>query len=214
MHLQVTWIETHHQNHETHPEFTRISRRFRKQTLQVLAKEQVRRPLITKIESILEKTGTHLLCDLVASLIGATAAQKLEVLVTVDLKERLLYVSSLLAAVLNEDTQTTAPDPATALALPEQTGVDALVQRYEAIRDHMNEEARNSTGRALQQLQDMHASQNKSGEYHKLVTYVGWMLNLPWADESATRPPAMTLQEARSVLDNEHHGTIQLLNGR
>ncbi len=91
-------------------------------------------------------------------------------------------------------------------AIREELGIDGdseaeLLELRERVDDTpLTEEARKAVTREIDRLASM---QPASAEYHVVRTYVGWILDLPWATPESKK---IDLKKARRILDRDHHG--------
>jgi ATP-dependent Lon protease len=162
------------------------------------------------------------LADLVASFMDIKAAEKQELLETVDLKARLDRVTELLQKrievlrlqrQLEEQTREAIDERHKEILLREQLnqirkqlGEDGesgqeIAELREAIeKAGMPEEALEQAKKELKRLERM---PDASAEYSMLRGWLDWMLQLPWSkldDES------IDIVRARQVLDEDHYG--------
>jgi len=78
------------------------------------------------------------------------------------------------------------------------TEVAGLRERIEAVG--MPEEAHKQATRELERLEQMPTA---AAEHSVIRTYLEWMVELPWKEESEDR---LSVQEARTILDEDHWG--------
>ena len=163
------------------------------------------------------------LADLIASFMDITPAEKQEILETFDVERRLDRVSELLAYRLevlrlsrkiSDRTKETMDERQREFLLREQLktiqnelgeGDDAKSQEIAELRRkieqaHMPEEVEAHAKKELARLERMPEA---AGEYSMARTYLEWLLELPWAIESAT---PIDIAEARRILDEDHYG--------
>jgi ATP-dependent Lon protease len=152
-----------------------------------------------------------------------TPAEKQEILETIDVERRLDRVSELLAYRLevlrlsrkiSDRTKETMDERQREFLLREQLktiqnelgeGDDAKSQEIAELRRkieeaHMPEEVEAHAKKELARLERMPEA---AGEYSMARTYLEWLLELPWAIESAT---PIDIAEARRILDEDHYG--------
>jgi ATP-dependent Lon protease len=163
------------------------------------------------------------LADLIASFMDISPAEKQEILETFDVERRLDRVSELLAYRLevlrlsrkiSDRTKETMDERQREFLLREQLktiqnelgeGEDAKSQEVAELRRkieeaHMPEEVEAHAKKELARLERMPEA---AGEYSMARTYLEWLLELPWAIESAT---PIDIAEARRILDEDHYG--------
>src|SRR3984893_12790623 len=163
------------------------------------------------------------LADLIASFMDISPAEKQEILETFDVERRLDRVSELLAyrrevprlsRKISDRTKETMDERQREFLLREQLktiqnelgeGDDAKSQEIAELRRkieeaHMPEEVEAHAKKELARLERMPEA---AGEYSMARTYLEWLLELPWAIESAT---PIDIAEARRILDEDHYG--------
>ncbi len=84
----------------------------------------------------------------------------------------------------------------------ESSSKDKLRSKIEEAQ--LPEAARKIAEAELRRLEDMPAA---SAEYHVIRTYLEWLADLPWSKASEDR---IDLEEARKILDQDHHGLEQV----
>jgi ATP-dependent Lon protease len=163
------------------------------------------------------------LADLIASFMDIAPAEKQEILEIFDVERRLDRVSELLAYRLevlrlsrkiSDRTKETMDERQREFLLREQLktiqnelgeGDDAKSQEIAELRRkiedaHMPEEVEAHAKKELARLERMPEA---AGEYSMARTYLEWLLELPWAVESAT---PIDIAEARRILEEDHYG--------
>jgi ATP-dependent Lon protease len=200
-----------------------LAAEFRQTAGQVIAALEQRVPIVSKLRSILEATPLDQLCDVCVSALGVDPADARAVLNSVDLAERFQISLKILArqAVLVNATlflagqgqqgrrQLVAKKDETG---PAEDGADdeddtgsykALRRRVEAAK--LPAEALRAAQRELRKLKGMERGQALGPEHHKTVSYLEWLLDLPWSKLTQThRLPDVA--HARRTLDGDHHG--------
>ena len=168
----------------------------------------------------LEDAG--ILADMVTSTINSGTKEKQEVLEIFDVRERLKRVTQLVNYQIDileigdkiqsqvkggmEKQQREYYLRQQLRAIQQELGeIDETggeVEEYRARIEEKNlpEEAKKEAERELQRLSRMHPS---SAEYSVALTYLDWMISLPWNDVTEDR---IDLDEAQKILDRDHYG--------
>ncbi len=168
------------------------------------------------------------LADIIAMLMDATIEEKQSLLETFDLRtrlDRLLEILSRRAEVLrisqeiDQRTKQSIGEKGREHLLREQLrtiqkelgegdeGAAELEEVAKAISDAgMPEEVEKQALKELKRLQRMSES---AGEYAMVRTYLDWLTELPWKAPDA---PAIDINEARRILDHDHHGLEKIKN--
>ena len=168
------------------------------------------------------------LADIIAMLMDATVEEKQSLLETFDLRtrlDRLLEILSRRAEVLrisqeiDQRTKQSIGEKGREHLLREQLrtiqkelgegdeGAAELEEVAKAISDAgMPEEVEKQALKELKRLQRMSES---AGEYAMVRTYLDWLTELPWKAPDA---PAIDINEARRILDQDHHGLEKIKN--
>jgi ATP-dependent Lon protease len=194
---------------------------LRNQALEVLQLlPQTPAELVNAVQGV---TSAPALADLIASFMDITPAEKEEILETFDIERRLDRVSELLAYRLevlrlsrqiSDRTKETMDGRQREFLLREQLktiqnelgeGEDAKSQEIAELRAKiekagMPEEIEAHAKKELARLERMPEA---AGEYSMARTYLEWLIELPWATESA-KP--IDIAEARRTLDEDHYG--------
>jgi ATP-dependent Lon protease len=194
---------------------------LRNQALEVLQLlPQTPAELVNAVQGV---TSAPALADLIASFMDITPAEKEEILETFDVERRLDRVSELLAYRLevlrlsrqiSDRTKETMDGRQREFLLREQLktiqnelgeGEDAKSQEIAELRAKiekagMPEEIEAHAKKELARLERMPEA---AGEYSMARTYLEWLIELPWATESA-KP--IDIAEARRTLDEDHYG--------
>ncbi|MFO7962908.1 MAG: endopeptidase La [Desulfobacterales bacterium] len=162
------------------------------------------------------------LADMVASVINSTQEEKQQVLEASDVKERLKKVTLLINHQLEilelgnkiqnqvkGDMEKTQRDyflrqqlKAIKEELGEKDETSVRVEEYRAkiAEKDLPEDARKEAERELDRLSNMHPS---SAEYTVALTYLDWMISLPWNDSTQDN---LDINTARKILDQDHFG--------
>jgi ATP-dependent Lon protease len=162
------------------------------------------------------------LADLMASFMDIKAAEKQEILQTVDLKERLDKVIKLLAQRVEVLKITKGITEQTQAALGERQREAILREQLRQLQKELGEtedadgelteldkqiaaagmppEVEEHTRKELTRLKRM---QEASPEYGMLRSYLDWMVALPW---NKTDAEDIDIARARRVLDEDHYG--------
>ncbi|HET58628.1 MAG TPA: endopeptidase La [Deltaproteobacteria bacterium] len=163
------------------------------------------------------------LTDMIATVINATVEEKQDVLETPDVKKRLEKVTRLVnhqvdILELGNKIQTQIKGD-----FDKSQREYFLRQQLKAIKEELGEgeddgkleieeyhkkieekelpdEARKEAERELSRLSRMHPS---SAEYTVASTYLDWITELPWNDETKDR---LDIKRARRILDEDHYG--------
>src|SRR5271170_1236945 len=188
------------------------------EVLQLLPQTPVE--LVNAVQSV---GSAAALADLIAGFMDITAAEKQEILETVDIESRLERVSAMLAyrtevlrlsRQISEQTKEKIDDRQREFLLREQMktiqkelgeGDDAKSAEIAELAKKIAEakmppEVEEHVKRELARLDRMPEA---SGEYSMARTYLEWLAELPWSVESAT---PIDIAEARRILDADHYG--------
>ncbi|MFA5205818.1 MAG: endopeptidase La [Lentisphaeria bacterium] len=160
------------------------------------------------------------LADLVANSINISFEEKLKLLATVGVTERLeaagflthrelqlaklgqeiqekvhsAFGKSQREAFLREQLRTIQEQ------LGEEDTPDTAELRKKLQEAELPPEAKETAERELDRLRKMHPA---SGDYNVIRTYLDWLLALPWRKETTDK---LAIQEARTILDADHFG--------
>jgi len=167
-------------------------------------------------------TAPAVLADMAAAYLDAKPEEKQDILETLDLKERLDKVSTLLGHRLQVLRLSAEIGRQTQQAFGERQRKAMLHEQMAAIQRELGEEEGNA-----QEIADLEAAIEKAGmpedveaqarkelnrlrrtpeaatEYGMIRGYLDWLLELPWA---APQSPPIDMAEARAVLDADHFG--------
>ncbi|TMJ59387.1 MAG: endopeptidase La [Alphaproteobacteria bacterium] len=175
------------------------------------------------VNAVQGATSAPALADLIASVMDITPAEKQEILEIFDIERRLDRISELLAYRLevlrlsrqiSDRTKETMDERQREFLLREQLktiqnelgeGEDAKSQEIAELRQKieqakMPEEVETHAKKELARLERMPEA---AGEYSMARTYLEWLIELPWAIESAA---PIDVAEARRILDEDHYG--------
>jgi len=171
-----------------------------------------------------DEPGT--LCDLVASNLRISVAEKQDVLETLNVKERLQKVTKLLAREVEftEVAQRIQSEARSEIdksqreyylrqqlkaiqeelgeADPQQAEADELREQIE--KKNLPEEVQKEAERELGRLARINPA---SPEYSVARTYLDWIIALPWNDSTTDN---LDLDEARRILDEDHYGLTDI----
>src|SRR5437764_2223802 len=175
------------------------------------------------VNAVQGATSAPALADLIASVMDISPVEKQEILETIDVGRRLERVSELLSHRLevlrlsrqiSDRTKETMDERQREFLLREQLktiqkelgeGDDAKSQEIADLRKKiedakMPEEVETHAKKELARLERMPEA---AGEYSMARTYLEWLIELPWALESAA---PIDVAEARRILDEDHYG--------
>jgi ATP-dependent Lon protease len=162
------------------------------------------------------------LADFIAGIIDVKPAEKQEVLETIDVKQRLDKVLSLLAQrievlklskEIGEQTQQSLSSQQRQHILREQLrqiqkelgeGDDKTADVAE-LRDQIEKAGmpQEVEEQARKELRRLERTPEASPEYGMIRSYLEWLIELPW---SKLDPDAIDIAEARRILDEDHYG--------
>ncbi len=162
------------------------------------------------------------LADLVASFMDIKAAEKQQLLETVDLKLRLDRVTELLTKRIEVLRLQRQIEEQTREAIDERHKEALLREQLRQIRKQLGEEEESAEEiqelreaiakagmpeealeQANKELKRMERMQDASAEYSMLRTWIDWMIQLPW---SKIDEESIDIEHARKVLDEDHYG--------
>ena len=161
------------------------------------------------------------LCDMVASAMNLSPEERQSIVEALEVKERLRRVTTL----LNREIQVL--ELGSKIQDQVKEGLDKtqreyyLRQQLKAIKEELGEQesgddetvdlrerlaakalpeqVRAEAERELGRLEAMHSS---SAEYHVITTYLDWILNLPWEEETEDH---LDIKKARKILNQDHY---------
>jgi ATP-dependent Lon protease len=198
---------------------------LRNQALEVLQLlPQTPAELVNAVQSV---TAAPQLADLIASFMDISATEKQEILETVDIERRLDRVSAMLSyrsevlrlsRRISEQTKEKIDDRQREFLLREQlkTIQKELGEGDDAKSQEIAELARKIAAAKMPAEIEAHAKRElarlermpeMAGEYSMARTYLEWLVELPWAVESAT---PIDIAEARRILDADHYGLAKV----
>src|SRR5437660_6647657 len=198
---------------------------LRNQALEVLQLlPQTPAELVNAVQSV---TSAAALADLIASFMDITPQEKQEILETVDIERRLERVSELLAyrvevlrlsRQISEQTKGKIDDRQREFLLREQMrtiqkelgeGEDPKSQEIAELAKKIAEakmppEVESHAKTELGRLERMPEA---AGEYSMVRTYLEWLTELPWSNESTA---TIDVEAARRILDEDHFGLAKI----
>jgi ATP-dependent Lon protease len=163
------------------------------------------------------------LCDMVASALNLSPEERQSVVEALVVKQRLMRVTSLLNREIQmlelgskiqkqvkdglEKTQRDYYLRQQMKAIQKELGEgeeEAGDSEVEELREKLKakelpEQVRAEAERELKRMSRMHSS---SSEYHVIHTYLDWIINLPWSEET---PEEIDIAEARRILEADHY---------
>ena len=172
------------------------------------------------VESIEQTTAPGGLADLVASFMGLEAAEKQEILESVDLQTRLDKVIGKLthrievlrlSEQISKRTKVSMDERQREVLLREQLrtiqhelgegeeGAEIQELRKAIVAAGMPEEAETQARKELARLERMPEA---AAEYSMIRTYIDWLCELPWAKLSAE---SIDIAKARQILNDDHY---------
>ena len=170
--------------------------------------------------SSIEEPGP--LCDLAASALNLSPAERQTIIEAVEVKERL----RLMITLVNREIQVL--ELGSKIQSQVKEGLDKtqrefyLRQQMDAIKKELGEHESQQEGEtdelarklaekelpesvrteAEKELGRMTAMQPASAEYHVIATYLDWILQLPWMEASQDK---LDIKEARAILEADHY---------
>lgn len=171
-----------------------------------------------QIKEILNIKSPSILSDVLASFLVEGLEEKQKLLETFDVKERLkkileviqnqlemLRVNETIQEKVKEEIEKTQREYFLREQLKviqkelgiseEQKEIDEIEEKIKFLPDYVQEVAK----RELNKLRKL---QTISPEYHVVRTYLDWILNLPWNEETQDN---LNISHARKVLDEDHY---------
>jgi ATP-dependent Lon protease len=162
------------------------------------------------------------LADFVAGLLDVRPIDKQDILETIDLKERLDKVLSLLiqrievlklSKAIGEQTQQSLSSQQREHILREQLRQiqkelgegDDKASEIKELREKIEkaEMPKEAQDQALKELKRLERMPEASPEYGMVRSYLDWLIELPW---SKLDPDTIDIAEARRILDEDHYG--------
>eukprot|EP00040_Diaphanoeca_grandis_P027169 m.154051 g.154051 ORF g.154051 m.154051 type:complete len:842 (+) comp30866_c0_seq1:99-2624(+) len=217
---------------DTSVEFQNLSAEFKKAADRLMELLQQQVPLISKFRLNLDKTAPEKLADLVVSLIEASFEEKLAVLNELELNPRFkaalqllnrqLLVLSAAGSLVGKDRSRgriklpnkhrpkaikgPSEEPNAVVPAEEEEEEDTLTKLNRRILEaKMPPHALRVAKSELKKVEAMERSQSVGPEHQKIVSYIEWLVDLPWARSTKLNlQPDLML--ARQNLDNDHYG--------
>ena len=162
------------------------------------------------------------LADFIAGISDIPAAEKQQLLETIDVKDRLDKVLDLLARRIEVLKITRQIGEQTKQSLSSQQREHILREQLRHIQKELGEGNENSTeiaglreqiekagmskdaeDQAKKELRRLERMPDASPEYGIIRTYLDWLIELPWSKLS---PDSIDVAEARRILDEDHYG--------
>jgi ATP-dependent Lon protease len=162
------------------------------------------------------------LADFVAGLLDVRPIDKQDILETIDLKERLDKVLSLLiqrievlklSKAIGEQTQQSLSSQQREHILREQLRQiqkelgegDDKASEIKELREKIEKAGmpKEAQDQALKELKRLERMPEASPEYGMVRSYLDWLIELPW---SKLDPDTIDIAEARRILDEDHYG--------
>jgi ATP-dependent Lon protease len=162
------------------------------------------------------------LADLIASFIDIPAAEKQELLATIDLHARLDKVVDLVAHRMEVLKISREIDEKTRESLDERQRRAMLHEQLRTIRKQLGEDEEERAEieeldqaiteakmpeevetQARKELKRLERMPEAAGEYSMLRTYLDWLIALPW---SKLDEESIDIARAREILDEDHYG--------
>ena len=162
------------------------------------------------------------LADLIASFIDIPAAEKQELLATIDLHARLDKVVDLVAHRMEVLRISREIDQKTKQSLDERQRRAMLHEQLRTIRKQLGEDEEERAEieeidqaiteakmpeevetQARKELKRLERMPEAAGEYSMLRTYLDWLIALPW---SKLDEESIDIAKAREILDEDHYG--------
>ncbi len=165
------------------------------------------------------------LSDLIASIIAQELEEKQEIIETIDVKERLkkvleliqkqmevLKVSESIQEKVREEIEKTQREYFLREQLrviqrelgisEEQQEISELEEKIKTLPDYVQDVAK-------RELNKLRRLQTISPEYHVVRTYLDWLTNLPWNEQTEDN---LDIKNARKVLDEDHYNLERVKN--
>ncbi|KAJ3114878.1 Lon protease-like protein 2 [Physocladia obscura] len=168
----------------------------------LLSQLQLPPQAITQLRKTISDAPAPLLADLLASMIDLSTEEKIEILGSVDVTDRVERVVELvvrqvqLEAIKKELGETTSGDGADSDTDPELSSLKAKLESLQ-----MPEDASKATKRELARLARMPA---QMPEHQIIRNYLEWMSEMPW--NFGTGSDDIDVDKARLRLDADHFG--------
>jgi ATP-dependent Lon protease len=162
------------------------------------------------------------LADMVASFMDLKAAEKQEILATLDLKARLDRVLTLLGRRIEVLKVSRQIDERTREAFDERQKEAVLRERLRQIQKELGETDNSSAEleelkqaikdagmppevaeQAQREFKRLERMSDSAAEYSMVRAYLDWLLAMPW---SKVDPETVDIEQARAILDQDHYG--------
>jgi ATP-dependent Lon protease len=166
------------------------------------------------------------LADMIASFMDLKITDKQEILATLDLKTRLDRVLTLLGRRIEILKVSRQIDERTREAFDERQKEAVLRERLRQIQKELGETDTSSAEldelkqavkdagmppdvaeQAQRELKRLERMPDSAAEYSMTRTYLDWLLAMPW---SKVDPETVDIEQARSILDQDHYGLEQV----
>ena len=166
--------------------------------------------------------STSALADFVAGLLDVRPADKQDILETIDIKQRLDKVLSLLIQRIEVLKLSKSIGEQTQQSLSSQQREHILREQLRQIQKELGEEGgkaseikelrgkieqaglpKEAQEQALKELKRLEQMPEASPEYGMIRNYLDWLIELPW---SKLDPDSIDIAEARRILDEDHFG--------
>lgn len=218
---------------------------FKKTVTDFIAMLRSKANIPSKVISVLTSLPLGVLCDVLIASIETSFEEKLQILNTTDVLQRIKLGQDLIKTQLAAFRMVSRLDSAgskssgdrekpkdllmkragpqilnrqnNAPKLKQPDGDDeddadedeSTVPRLKATLEEANlpSEARRVALHELKKIQSMEKSHNLGAEHQKAVTYVEYLLSLPWSKSSASLSK-LEIQGAKASLDRDHFGKI------
>ena len=180
---------------------------------------QVPAELVATFEAI---EGAGPLADFIAGMMDITPEEKQSLLETFDLKARLDKMLDLLTHRIEVLKVSREVDARTRESLGDANRKHLLREQMRTIQKELGEEDEDSADsaeldkaiakakmpeevekQARKELKRLEKISDASPEHSMIRTYLEWLVELPWADDTQT---AIDIAEARRILDEDHYG--------
>lgn len=207
--------------------------KFKTVALALIELLERRLPMISRLKGLMNRTDSHLLCDLMLMAIDTSFSERLAILNMVNLEDRFTAGLQLLERQLLvlkmasqvSDQLEVREGKSKKLSLVPSSGSrqppgshkekggssmarnESTSQRLERLVSALQlpEEVAVASQRSLQKIKSMERQQMLGPEHQKEVAWLEWIVELPWAT-STSREETLSLSSARQRLDHDHYG--------
>ncbi len=174
------------------------------------------------VQSVQGMKSPGTLADMVAGFMDATPAEKQIVLEIVPLRERVDTVLRMLAHRIEVMKLSKEIDDRTKASMDDRQRKFMLQEQMKAIKKELGEDEGANADledlkkavaeagmpdevlkQAEKELKRLERSNESSGEYSMIRTYLEWLIELPWKDPEADK---IDIPGARAILDEDHFG--------